>query len=616
LAHLMAQKSSELVRVGNVTLIGILHYRAEFAVLVKRVIESESPDCICIEMPQALQSHVSEGVDRLPYHSVVIHQSASQDTSALIIEGSDGVIEAARSAQENGTHLWFVDPIPPRHPFLVDPAPDAYFVDLLGQRAFFDSPLALPLRKVSPHEAVREAFMASRIQDAAKMHKKVLFVGGLAHIPGIEWLLETPQPLPLMATGIKAAVLAPLHPEALKKGFAEIPKITEAFEQWRLHPEQDALPNRHELILSLMDSAAAYYEKQTRQELPNYARVTWAKFLRKWLAFQGRHLPGLYQLVSAGRSAMDEDFAYHVHEYFCDYQWTNDPSDPAAVDLNEDHLFFHGHKIVLHKKLRTLFGTRSRHRMKAVTPSKWKEHLKTKWENVDPGEVDICSYPPEDIAVERWGEALMKHATHILQASRTGVEPFVSDLGGGPDVRETLRRFHEDRIYVKVDEPSGYGFGSVVVVFDEDESAERYPFYMTWLGEHSQESDMAFYSTMPGKDLVGPGITRMEYGGFVMSYPPLRMYDIWKDSHFDFVPKRHDRLLVAGIAYSEKPGIVYAATKPPAKSWKKLSAGMGKRIVYVPLGSLNPAQVRRMRTFHMLQNKGIRNRAQEYLKRK
>lgn len=612
----MAQKSSELVRVGNVTLIGILHYRVEFALLVKQFIASESPDCICIEMPQALQSYVSEGVNRLPYHSVVIHQSDPQETSILIIEGSDGVVEAARSAQEKGIPLWFVDPIPARHPFFVDPVPDAYFVDLLGQRAFFDSPLALPLRKANPHEAEREAFMASRIQDAAKTHNKVLFVGGLAHVPGVARLLEITQPLPLINTAIKAAILAPLHPDALKKGFTEIPKITQAFEEWRPHPGQDSLPNRHELILSLMDSAVAYYEKQTRQELPDYARVTWARFLRKWLAFQGRHLPNLYQLVSAGRSAMDEDFAYHVHEHLCDYNWTNDPADPAAVDLNEDHLLFHGHKIVLHKKLRTLFGTRPRHRMKAVTPSKWKEHLKTKWENVDPGEVDICSHPPEDIAVEQWGEALMKHATHLLHASRTGAEPFVSDMCGGPDVRETLRRFHEERIYVKVDEPGGYGFGSVVVVFDEDEPAERYPFHMTWLGEHSQESDMAFYSTMPGTDVVGPGIARMEYGGFMMSYPPLRMYDIWKDSSFDFVPKRHERLLVAGIAYSEKPGIVYAARKPPAKSWKRLAASMGKRIVYVPLGSLNPTQVRRMRTFHMLQNKGIRNWAQDYLKRK
>jgi hypothetical protein len=125
---------------------------------------------------------------------------------------------------------------------------------------------------------------------------------------------------------------------------------------------------------------------------------------------------------------------------------------------------------------------------------------------------------------------------------------------------------------------------------------------------------MAFYSTLPGADVVGPGISRMEHGGFVLSYPPMRMFDIWIDPEFDFIPTRHERLLVAGIVYSEKPGIVNVSKKPPPARWKKLAKSMGKRIIYIPLGSLNPLHLKRMRTFHMLQNKGVRNYAHEYLK--
>ena len=154
----------------------------------------------------------------------------------------------------------------------------------------------------------------------------------------------------------------------------------------------------------------------------------------------------------------------------------------------------------------------------------------------------------------------------------------------------------------------------MVVIFDKDEKHVSYPFQMTWLGEHSQESDMAFYSTLPGAHVVGPGISRMEHGGFVLSYPPLRMYDILRDPSFEFVPTRHERLLVAGLAYSEKPGVVYVAAKPPAQRWKKLAKSMGRKLVYIPLGSLNPIHVKRMRTFHMLQNKGIRNHAHDFLK--
>ena len=107
--------------------------------------------------------------------------------------------------------------------------------------------------------------------------------------------------------------------------------------------------------------------------------------------------------------------AYHVHEFLADYTWSNDPLDPSAVLLDEDNLLFHGHKIILHKKLRTLFPTSRKYRMKAVTSTKWKEHLKRTWDSANPDEVDICSYPPEDVEVEKWGTALIKHATHLLQ---------------------------------------------------------------------------------------------------------------------------------------------------------------------------------------------------------
>ena len=95
----------------------------------------------------------------------------------------------------------------------------------------------------------------------------------------------------------------------------------------------------------------------------------------------------------------------------------------------------------------------------------------------------------------------------------------------------------------------------MVIIFDEDPEHDRFPFEMTWLGEHYQESDMAFYSTPPGRDVVGPGISRMEHGGFVLSYPPLRMYDVWKDPTFTFAPTRHERLLVAGITFQKDRGL-------------------------------------------------------------
>ncbi len=615
MAHSMGQNSSDPVRFKNITFLGVVHYRIEFSVLVHSHIRKERPDCICVELPNALRPQITGALGQLPYHSVILYETAQKENAVLIVEGSDGVQEAARCALEEDIPLRMIDPLSLRYPLFMDKLPDAYFIDAIGQKTFIEEILAKSPPADDEENSRREAFMAARLQQASAEFDSVLFVGGLAHIPGILKKLETSQALPMMKTGVSAAVAAPLHPDSLKKGFTEVPRLTEVFENWRKTPDAPHPDNRHELILSLMEASAAYFTQQTHQEVPDYVRVTWAKFLRKWLNFKGEILPDLYHLVAAARSAMDEDFAYHVHEYLSDYAWAHDPLDPSAVLLDEDNLMFHGHKIILHKKLRTLFHTARRYRMKAVNTSKWKDHLKRKWETADPNELDICSYPPEDVEVEKWGDTLIKHANHILQTVQTDAEPFVADFGGGPDVRETLRRFYEQRIYVRTEDQGGLEFGSVVVVFDEDEKSVHYPFQMTWLGEHSQESDMAFYSTLPGEEIVGPGISRLEHGGFVMSYPPMRMFDVWMDPDFDFVPTRYERLLVAGIAYSEKPGIVYVSKKPPPAKWKKLAKSMGKRIIYIPLGSLNPIHVKRMRTFHMLQNKGIRNFAHEYLKR-
>ncbi len=281
----------------------------------------------------------ASGLRRLPYHSVILYETAAKENSVLILEGSDGVQEAARSALEKDIELCWVDPLPVRYPLFTDRMPDAYLIDLIGQQKFFDLFDKLkPQLQSTPDNTRRETFMAARLQEAARVHEKVLFVGGLAHIPGLLALLEKPQALPLMKTGVKAAVTAPLHPDSLKKGFTEIPRITEAFENWRKTPEDSPPVNRHEMIVSLMERAAEYFSRETRQEVPEYVRVTWARFLRKWLSFKGELLPDMYHLVAAARSAMDEDFAYHVHEFLSDYAWANDPLDPSSVLSGRRHL--------------------------------------------------------------------------------------------------------------------------------------------------------------------------------------------------------------------------------------------------------------------------------------
>ena len=74
---------------------------------------------------------------------------------------------------------------------------------------------------------------------------------------------------------------------------------------------------------------------------------------------------------------------------------------------------------------------------------------------------------------------------------------------------------------------------------------------------------MALYATPPSTRMVGPKIGRSEYGGFLMTYPPGRMFHVFEDPYFDDADTKAERLLYAAIDYCNERSIVYVAAKPP-----------------------------------------------------
>ena len=135
----------------------------------------------------------------------------------------------------------------------------------------------------------------------------------------------------------------------------------------------------------------------------------------------------------------------------------------------------------------------------------------------------------------------------------------------------------------------------------------------TWLGEHQNESDMAFYSTFPFDHLIGPGIGRAEYGGFLMSLPARRMYDVWADPDYDFAETKAERLLLAGLDYSIQKYVVYVAAKPPRSIFRNIAARFGRTIVYLPIGQLSPVTMKKIRVVHVLDGYDKRDSAKEFI---
>jgi hypothetical protein len=158
----------------------------------------------------------------------------------------------------------------------------------------------------------------------------------------------------------------------------------------------------------------------------------------------------------------------------------------------------------------------------------------------------------------------------------------------------------------------------VVVIFDEDrgpEGKERYPWMVTWLGENDQESDMALYATPAGEELVGPGISQCEYGGFVLTYPPQRMVDVWSDPFFESARGKSERLLLAAIDYSVERHVLYVAERPPRPWFHALAERAGRKLIYLPLGQLNPKTLQRVRKFHVLDGQHVRAYSAEYIRK-
>ncbi|MFN4174822.1 MAG: hypothetical protein ACK4HV_06955, partial [Parachlamydiaceae bacterium] len=143
--------------------------------------------------------------------------------------------------------------------------------------------------------------------------------------------------------------------------------------------------------------------------------------------------------------------------------------------------------------------------------------------------------------------------------------------------------------------------------------SEKYPWRVSWLGEHNQESDMAMYATRMSENVVGPGISRCEYGGFMMTYPPRRLFDVWQDPDYAFLRSKAEVLLAAAIDYAVKPLIVYVGSKPPRTLLKSYARRYGKKIVYIPIGQLSPVTLNKLRIFHVLDGHDKREIAGDYI---
>jgi hypothetical protein len=647
----------------GIRILPVLHERVDLAAVTRMALDAVDPAVVAVELPTTLTDAVRTAVRRLPQITLVVSEEPGEEALVWTATPGDPLVEALRWADERDRPWHLIDPDvgdPERRP---QSLPDPWSAWTLGVERYLETVVQLA-GATSPTDAEhrREHGMAHHLREAADASGgKVLAVVGATHAARVAEALRSSTTTPLARVRRHHVVTRHLHPESLSAMLPDPPLAHAAWELLRSGaipdeaPFADAVSRRTELeVLGLRvisggrsderrrradgvaryaaaaghrpapggrpvpdrarlagvvwRIAAASWQEQTREVAQPWQRRTFFDVVRRHARVQGLLVGGVYELVAAARGVADDNLAWEAFDAARTYPWQEAQAELETARVDGELLDLGVRKVRFRRRF-----LRVKQRPVAVPVRRHPAPDDPfEWLAAFDGSA-ICSYPPEDIVIEDYGRFLRHKAVSVLVAERARSEPFTTSMLDGVDVRETLRRWHEGRVWVRELGRSPGEAGSVVVVFDEDRDGHGYPYLMTWLGEHDQESDMAFYATDPTRQVVGPGIMRATYGGFLLTSPPGRLFDVWHDPDYRDAVSKPEVLLRAAVDYSREKHVVYVAPQPPPSRVVDWASRRGRRVVYLPLGSLSPVTLRRIRVLHILSGHDKRAVARDYV---
>ena len=589
---------------GTFTYFPVAPGRVEFAQAVRAQILKDQPAVVAVELPVTIEDAFLKAIDRLPAMSAIVYPDDLDDERNIyvMVEPTDPFTEAVRTAREIGAQVVFIDPAIGERPHLPDDYPDPYAIHYLGLEKYLDLYRLEPQPR-NDETDLHASRMAWKLQ-GADPSARTLIVLSLNLLDPLLDAMEQPQPAPDHLMSPPPVTLINPHPDCLAEVCVEYPYLQYRYEQQRSAPDA---PDRGKVQLALLREAEAAYQTSTGDKVEHWHRRYLARYTRNLAAVSGYLVASLYELTVAARSIVDDNYGWEVWNMANRFPPQQDHAEIETVNLAASEIWINTRKVRLRRRLPRTKQRRKppslKMRKKESQPGEWAKQLNGN---------SICSYPPEDLVIETYGRFLKAKAKRMLADESERVVPFTSSLLDGIDIRETIRHWHERKLYVRETRRAPGDVGAVVVIFDEDLDS-RYDYMTTWLGEHQNESDMAFYATQPFEHLVGPGIGRAEYGGFLMTLPAGRMFDVWADPDYDFAETKSERLLMAALDYTLDRHVVYVAAKPPRTIFRSIAAQLGRKLIYLPIGQLNPTKLKKVRVVHVLDGHERRPEAKDYL---
>jgi len=633
--------------------------------LVREAFFKISPDLIAVELPDNIRDEIIEGIERLPYLSLIAYADSLTPNrlNFVPIDPGDSIIDAIRLGLEYGIETEFIDfsvkDYTPQPLFL----PDDFSITEIGLKTFYNEILdnfnkginklknkrrnLISLEKYLDNlgktddkydsldkDILREKYMASNLLKLMPLYHRILLIIGMAHWDQIKYYLDNPDKISdiqIDLTPFEYVKIYNIKSSDARFLFKELPyhvykwilftnKYNKKFVENLDNPEKlfEKIKsfNRIENIRKIILKAKSDYETEFKEFVDLHKLKILFQYLRNLTLTDKRLIPDLFSMLLAAKNVVDDDYAWKVYDWANKYPFDDKSNKYETMRLKENiGIDPNGKFIRLRRRHAYTYDKQRKFPLKEKPEEEYPGQWRDEWLD---GQWNTVSYPPEDIIEEDYFAYIRKKAIKNLKNKRIKIEEFKSSLMDGIAIKETLRNWaFKKKIYVKNEQQIRGKIDAIVIIFDTDDKMnEKYPYKLTWWAEHEQESDMAFYSTNPGDYLIGPGISHVEIGGLLSIFPPRGIPSIWQYSFnylYKDVKNKAERLLKAAILYSREKYIAYVADKPPRKYFLHLAGIKHREIIFIPIDHFSEDSLKTIKKIHILAGKDKRAIAHKYI---
>ncbi len=606
---------SNILRYKNILAIPSIHSRVYFSLAVREAVKEFKPDAIAIEHPESFNKSLREAVSRLPFISLIIRE-IDNEAVYIPIDPCDSIIEAIRLAIDEEIPFFTVDKditsINSNSHYLM---PDDYLLNKIGLEKFYKEVKSKYSFFKTETDKEREIFMAYKLNELSKNYQKILFVVGMSHWENIASILKKNDFSKInneYQNNEENINIYNIHKDSLNKAIGEFPFTTYMYELFR----EGKLDNFDKINII----ETIFKEAKLRYKLPIslLQQKNMMKYLRNLCLLENYIMPDYIDMLTASKCMVNNDYGLEVMQGMEYYPYYREEEDYQTIKLNRDPAtngiegLLKDKKIKLHKYdnvWRTSFK-------KIKIDKRPKEKYDGEWEEAWNNRTNLLSHIPEDVLMERNMNILRDKIKNMLTEDKAKIEPFRVSIKDGIDMRETIRNYYKNEIYVKEIPKLKGNIGHIVIIFD-DEYDEDYNWNIVWYSEAHDDSDLILYATEPGNALVGPAISKCYFGGYASLMPPQAPYDIWRDynklKEEGIIKNYADLLLYAAIIYSVDKYLGYVAPKPPSNILKEIAKNYSVEIVHIPLANFSSETLRKLRHFHVLGNRRLRSIAKDYI---